>query len=232
MRAVAIAKYLSLLVGLGLLVGAFFLYQSSAAFLDQAASAQGTVTELIRTRSEDSVTYRPVVEFTAEGGAPVEFVSPAGSNPPGYSPGERVEVLYDPTNPVDARLTGFFSAWGAPLILGGLGAAFFLSGLAMFVVPGFNARNDKALMETGLRIESTFQGVERNTGLSVNGKNPYQVVSQWLNPATMQVHVFKSANIWFDPSTYISTDTVAVYIEQDNPKNYYMDLSFLPALAK
>ncbi len=47
----------------------------------------------------------------------------------------------------------------------------------------------------------------------------------------MEVHVFKSQNLWFDPSAYVNTDTVAVYIDEDNPRKCCMDISFLPKLA-
>lgn len=232
MRVIAILKYLILLVGLGLLIVAFYLFQSSSSFLDGAVTTEGTVIELVRSRSEDSITYRPVVQFTPQNASAMEFLSSAGSNPPSYSPGQRVEVLYDPTNPADARLKSFFSLWGASLIVGGLGALFFLTGVACFFVPALDTRSYKALKDSGLRIDTQFQGVERNSVLSVNGKHPYQIITQWLNPSTMQVHVFKSQNLWFDPSPYINTDTIAVFIEQDDPKKYHMDIEFLPKLAK
>ncbi|WP_018915928.1 DUF3592 domain-containing protein [Vreelandella zhanjiangensis] len=232
MRVIAIVKYLTLIVGLGLLIAAFYLYQSSSSFLDGAVTTEGTVIELVRSRSEDSITYRPVVQFTSQNNSTIEFLSTTGSNPPSYSPGQRVEVMYDPSNPVDAKLKSFFSLWGAPLIVGGLGALFFLTGIAGFFVPGLHTRSYKALKDNGLRIDTQYQGVERNSVLSVNGKHPYQVITQWLNPSTMQVHVFKSQNIWFDPSPYINTDTIAVFIEQNDPQKYHMDIEFLPKLAK
>lgn len=231
MRALGFAKYLALILGLVLMVIAYMLFQSASAFLDKAVSAEGTVTELVRSRSDDSISYRPVVEFTAQNGTPVEFVSSVGSNPPNYSPGERVEVLYDPANPVDAQLNSNLASWGGSVVVAGIGGLFLVSGLVMFFTGRRNAARKAALMQEGLRLETTYQGVERNTGFSVNGKHPYNVNTQWLNPESLEVHVFKSENLWFDPSPYIDTQTIAVFIEQGNPGKYHMDLSFLPKLA-
>ncbi|PRY65813.1 uncharacterized protein DUF3592 [Vreelandella songnenensis] len=231
MRVMSIAKYFIIMVGAGLLVVAFFLYQNSQTFVDKAASTEGTVVGLMESRSEDSITYRPVVQYTPENGSMLEFTSSAGSNPPNYSRGQRIEVLYDPANPANARIKSFFSLWGAPLILAGLGALCFISGAGAFVFSRLAHRSNQSLMENGLRIDTQFQGVERNTAFSINGKYPYQVVAQWLNPSTNQVHVFKSQNIWFDPSSYINTDTIAVFVEPGNFKKHHVDLSFLPKLA-
>ncbi|MBZ5486802.1 DUF3592 domain-containing protein [Halomonas aquamarina] len=232
MLAIKLLKGVFLLLGAVFLVLACFLYQQSRAFYDQAVSAEGTVIELVERRSEDSITYRPVVEFVTGDGTQVEFTSRVGSNPPGYAIGERVEVLFDPDNPNNARLDGFFESMGAWLIFGAIGALFFLSGVGSLLYSRFTASRNARLLEQGLRLETTYQGVELNTRISVNGRHPYRITSQWLNPESLEVHVFKSANLWFDPSPYIDTDTVAVFIEPGNPKKYHMDVSFLPKLAK
>jgi len=56
---------------------------------------EGTVTELIRVESSDSITYKPVIEFNNQNGSLIEFTSSSSSNPPSYSRGETVEVLYE-----------------------------------------------------------------------------------------------------------------------------------------
>ena len=108
MKALSIIKYLFTLVGMGMLLGTFFIYDNTRSFLSSAVKAEGTVIELVRSRSSDSTTYRPVVRFSLNG-QQLEFTSSSGSNPPGYSRGEKVEVLYTPTNTQDARINSFFS---------------------------------------------------------------------------------------------------------------------------
>jgi hypothetical protein len=59
----------------------------------------------------------------------------------------------------------------------------------------------------------------------------YRICAQWTNPVTSEIHIFNSENIWFDPADHINTDEVTVLIERDNPKKYYVDISFLPKVA-
>ncbi|MCW9707889.1 DUF3592 domain-containing protein [Fodinibius salsisoli] len=227
-----IVKYVFSLVGLGLLVGAFFWYNSNTAFLEKAITAEGTVVDLVVNRSSDSRTYSPVVEFLTQEGESIEFVSRTSSNPPSYSRGERVEVLYLLGEPRQAKINGFFSLWGGILIVGGLGLIFFLVGAALVIVPIVKGRKDEQLRNNGYPIKTKFQRIELNESYSVNGRHPFQLITQWQDPSTSQIHVFRSNNLWFDPTDYIDRDRITVFIEKDDPETYYMDISFLPELAE
>ncbi len=231
MRIISITKYVFIATGIGMLVGAYFLYANTQEFLKSALTADGTVVELVRARANDSVIYRPVVEFRAQDGSVVEFVSSSGSNPPGYSQGEVVGVLYQESSPEQARISGFFSLWGGAVILAGIGSAFFLFGFVMMLIGRLTAKKVEYLQRYGVPIRAKFQGVQFNSSLEVNGRNPYQITAQWENPATSEVHVFNSENIWFDPSDHIPGDEITVLIEKDNPKKYHVDISFLPKMA-
>lgn len=219
------------LIGVGMLAGAYFSLQNTTEFLETASAKSGVVTDLIRSRSSDSNAYYPVVRFEDDQGRLVEFRSSSGTNPPAYDRGEKVNVLFTPGKAESARIDGFFSLWGVTLIVGGLGTAFFLIGGGMFLVPAIRGRGAARLRETGQLVQGRFQGVERNTGLEMNGRNPFRIVCQWQNPVTSDVHVFHSDNIWFDPSDHISGDSIPVYINPTNPRRYWVDTSFLPKLS-
>ena len=51
------------------------------------------------------------------------FVGEGYSSPPDYAIGDRVRVLYDRTNPLDARVDGFWETWLFPLIFAAIGSA-------------------------------------------------------------------------------------------------------------
>ena len=89
----------------------------------------------------------------------------------------------------------------------------------------------RLLQASGRRIEADYEGVELNTSLTVGGRNPFRVLAQWQDPMTSQIHLFHSENLWFDPQKYIERRTLTVYIDPNNPKKYYVDVSFLPKLA-
>ncbi|WP_347049541.1 hypothetical protein [Flavobacterium olei] len=82
----------------------------------------------------------------------------------------------------------------------------------------------------GKQITTKFDNVALNTSYKVNGRSPFVIYSQWLNPSTNELHLFKSENIWFDPANYILTEEIKVLIDPVNPKKYYMDISFLRKL--
>lgn len=232
MKVLNIIKYVFSAVGLGMLVGAFFLYRSTSSFLEEAVAAPGTVIELLPVRSDDSYTYKPVVRFTTESGRDVEFASSSSSNPPSYREGEIVKVFYRAGEPQNAMIDGFFSLWGGALILSILGGVFTTIGGSILAVVAIKNRRDAYLKVHGTPVQSEFQSVELNTSLTVNGRHPFRVVSQWINPATSKVHVFRSNHIWFDPTSYISGKHVTVMIDNNNPKKYFMDVSFLPEAAE
>lgn len=232
MKVMATVKYVFTLVGVGMLVGVFLIYKSTSAFLAEAVKAEGTVVELVQSRSSDSTTYKPVVHFINQNGQEIEFMSTAGSNPPSYSKGQKVEVLYLTTEPQNAKINDFFSIWGGAVILGGLGGVFFLIGSGIILAGSLTSRKSEYLRKNGMPVETEYQSVEENTAFSVNGRHPFRVLTQWQNPSTSELHIFKSNNLWFDPSSYIESKKITVFIERNNPKKYFVDLSFLPKLAK
>ncbi|MFI8962166.1 DUF3592 domain-containing protein [Streptomyces sp. NPDC053493] len=102
----------------------------SVSYLTDGERAPGTVVALEweehgggsrKGRTGDEPVAHPVVAFTPAGGSPTRFREFTGSNPPAYEVGERVEVLYRPDSPEDARIDGFAALWLLPLIFGGIG---------------------------------------------------------------------------------------------------------------
>jgi len=224
-------KYPFILFGLGAFIGTFFLYQSTQDFLKDAVAAEGSVIELVRSKSTDTVTYSPIVEFKTKSGLSVEFQSSTGSNPASYFVGEKVGVLYIYSSPNSAKINSFSSLWGASVAVGVFGGIFFIIGLSLLIFEKRSGKKNQYLKKNGVPIKAKLQGVERNGSLEVNGRNPYQILAQWINPITSELHIFNSENIWFDPSDHMNIDEVTVLIEKDNPKKYYMDISFLPKVA-
>jgi hypothetical protein len=233
MKVIAIVKYVFTLVGIGMLTGTFFTYRSTRTFLEEATTANGTVVDLARSRSGDSTTYQPVVQFMSRNGERIEFISSVGSNPPSHTKGEQVEVLYLPAEPHKAEINGFFSLWGDSVILGILGGVFFLVGIGIALAGALTGRKDEYLKKHGTPIMTEFQSVELNEAVSVNGRHPFRIITQWQNRTTSELHVFISDDLWFDPSDYIKRGKkIKVFIKRNNPRKYYVDLSFLPKLAE
>lgn len=231
MKVLSFMKYAFSVVGMFLLMGAGAIYKSSSDFIGAAFSTAGTVVALEQSRNKNSATYAPVVQFLAGQDEPVEFTSSIGSNPASYHIGERVSVLYLPKDPYDAKLNDFFALWGAPIIMGALGGMFFIIGLALMLFARFRIKRVEQLKRHGVAVQADFHGVEQNHSVSVNGRSPYQVVCHWLNPQTSELHRFKSENIWFDPTEYVISEKIKVFVGRGDARKYHVDISFLPKLA-
>ena len=216
-------------VGIILLVVTYFLWANERDFMAIAKTAKGQVVSLQYSRDSDGKggAYYPVVEYNYNGKM-TSFRSNTGSDPASYSMGDNVDVYFNPDNLQDAQIKSFSSQWVAVIIVGSIGFVFTLigGGIGMFIV---KKSNDKEyLLANGRRIDTTFQGVRLNTSYSVNGRNPYVICSQLLDPGTNMLYNYESDNIWFNPESYIKNGKVAVYIDPANPKKYYTDISFLP----
>lgn len=224
-------KYLLIAVGVICLTLSAVLYQHTRSFQKAALTATGEVTNMIRREQTRNHSYSPAIRFQTAQGEIVEHVSPVMIKSDKYKVGDKVEMLYDPANPKDAVINGFFAVWGLTMMFGYVGVAALLFGGAPMLWAKRKAKKAQELMTTGRRVNATTQGVHLNKRIEVNGKNPLQIHAQWQDPVTQKIHIFKSDNIWFDPSAYIKNENLVVYINPDNLKEYHMDISFLPEMA-
>jgi hypothetical protein len=222
------------IVGVGLLIGDYFAYSSTREFISKARPATGVVEELVLHNSgssSSSGTYHPQVRFRDGQGQEILFEDDVGSNPPSNEVGESVEVLYDGSNPQHAHINSFFLLWFDVLIFSILGGVFTLVGFGLLSVPLFSKRKKEWLRRNGEPIVTEFQQVIRDTSIKVNSNSPYRILSQWKNPRTDMIHVFKSESIWYDPTQYVTQKEITVLIDPNNPEKHYMDISFLPKMS-
>jgi hypothetical protein len=118
-------------IGTILLAIAGFVFFREQSFLNTAEAATGTVTDFNLSSNSDGSggTYCPVIDFTTNAGEAVKYYANMCSSPPSYDVGEQVEVLYDAQNIKNVQMKGFWSQYTAVVVLGFIGAPFFLAGL-------------------------------------------------------------------------------------------------------
>lgn len=75
MKIISALKYIFSFIGIALLAGAMMLNNSTTTFLESAIAVPGSVVDLVSVRSENSITFKPVVEFATRDGQKVEFTS-------------------------------------------------------------------------------------------------------------------------------------------------------------
>lgn len=146
-------RVIFLILGVSFSVGTYFAIKSKSEFIAKAEVVNGKVIELVKSYSSSSsssrsssslssrrsssgskLMYAPVVSFKSKSGSYYRFESSGKSNPPSYSVGETVEVIYDPTNPYDASINGFFSLWFLSIMLGIFAVIFLCIGLFLWIV--------------------------------------------------------------------------------------------------
>ena len=224
--------YFFLVPGVLMLIVGFGLAFKQFSFRQKALRADGLV---IGNRayddSDNGRTYRPEVEYTGSDGLRHTFVSGVVSSPPSFKQGDRVKVLYSPDRPDDVAIDTFFQQWFGTLMSGSLGAVFTsVGGIPLYL----RVKREKLvewLKLNGRPIQADFTGVRLQTNYEVNGRNPWRITAQWLNPATQQIQLFQTENLWFDPTACVTSKTLSVLIDPENPKRYWIDTSFLPQLA-
>jgi hypothetical protein len=219
--------------GLALLSIGVSLFIQEQNFLKKAHTATGKVIEMAisissGSNSGKSVTYYSIVSFETKEGKPYTFSSSFSSNPPAYSVGEEVTVYYLPESPAKAEIKGFFSQWFAVIICSIMGLVFSSIGIGVWVSIVRKKKLRYWLQANGQLIHTSLQSVELNTSLTINGRSPYVIYSQWQNPSSKKVHVFKSDNIFYNPAGYMPGNTIQVRVDPQNYKKYQMDTSFLP----
>lgn len=108
----------SLILGIGLLVGAGFFYSSTRQLIATAQKAPGTVVGFERRSSKKGHSDYPVIEFSTASGEIRRFTTSGAGD---YAKGEAVDVLYDPSDPGKARANVFIELWLGSLALGAFG---------------------------------------------------------------------------------------------------------------
>ncbi len=223
-------------IGIASIVGAVVSIVGTNSFIARSVTTSGSIIDIVTRVSEDSDGRRtssryPVVRFYDKTGAAFEFES-STSTGRSTQVGETVEVRYLPENPKKARISSsFMDVWGLSvffsifgLVFSGLGIPFFWLGIRDDV-------NEKRAQSYTKEITADVKGVVRNTSIQVNGRSPYQIEAQWLNPDTNEIHVFKSKNFWYDPSEFLK-GKITIKADPQNLKKYWMDVSGLPKKAK
>jgi hypothetical protein len=240
MKVVRLVFTIFAVVGFGLLAGGMYSVWHTRQFLQPAVSAPGVVVENIWREERVSSTnprrrgvswaYFPRIRFRTNSGQEINFVSNTGASQPSYHVNEQVTVLYDPQQPYNASTSSFASLWLGSIIFLGMGVVFTSPGIGLIVWTRLNSRKNAWLHQNGRRIQAEVKGVELNTSLAVNGANPYRIACQWLDPASNQVYLFHSGNIWYDPTDYLPK-SLEVLVDPNNLHRYTVETSFLPKLA-
>lgn len=195
--------------------------------LHQDRTTRQHVTGTVVTNVRRSRSYRPVVEYEVEG-TRYAVTGVVGNSDPVFKVGEQVTLLVDSKEPREARIDHWTeSAFG--ILFGGFFFIVFggIGGVSLFRWWRSEAGASWA-HASGMPVQATLVGAERDTRVRINGRSPYRIVATWQNPRDGKTYRFLSEPMWSDPSRALAgRPHVAVRVDPNNPKRYWMDLRFL-----
>ncbi|NMP29636.1 DUF3592 domain-containing protein [Rahnella sp. SAP-1] len=228
-------KLISTILGLILLLFTTWQIVNTIKFTASAQHTEGTVVKLIEKYSQDNgkdkIFYYPQLTFIDSHHTPQLIESASGSNPAHYSVGEKVPIIYQIDNPENAKIDTFFELWAGAIITGIFAVVFMLPLIISRFITRLSGNKVKKLQHNGTPVKAKITSIEQNQTITINGRNPWQIVCQWHNMQENRVYVFNSQNIWFNPAEYISCEELTVFIDKSNPKKYWVDITFLPSKA-
>ena len=108
-------------------------WQNVRHFVQTAEKTEGTVIELVQ-RGKN---YSPVVEYTDRFGQRQELRSSIGTNPPRYSVGDKVQILYDQNDPDSAKINHWLPLYFFPFLIFFFAFDFLSMAVVLFVVARF-----------------------------------------------------------------------------------------------
>lgn len=110
-----------------------------------------------------------------------------------------------------------------PLVFLLLGAPFLIAGVVFWILVIRKSRRKARLLEQGYYVVGYAVKAMINTSVSVNGVNPFFLECHYQDPATGQMHVFRSENLPYYPEELIGK-AVKIYVDRENFSHYYVDV--------
>jgi hypothetical protein len=134
--------------------------------------------------------------------------------------GKHIELYYDPLNPNKVALISDNFNLIFLLSFGCFGAMFFIIGIVFIKkIIAFEKHRDILILSGNYVIADIIE-VNKNTNTTLLGKNPYIIHSHYSENG--QDYFFKSHDIWFKPSYFLSKK-VRVYLDRNDYTKYYVD---------
>ncbi len=120
-------------------------------------------------------------------------------------------------------------------IWAGMGVLFSLIALIMYLIFKNGADKKKSLKEAGQYVMADIVDIDENVNMSVQmgtkKMHPYFLYCQYVD-GNGQPHLFKSGNLYYNPSGLLKSPQIKVYVDMANPKKYHVDTdSILPENA-
>lgn len=184
----------------------------------------GIITRISLSGSPENESYKVYVSYVVKGD---EYESILNGYSSSFYEGKEVEIYYDKDNP---NKIGMKSLDLLILIVPGIGLIFLIIGGTGILLKVSKKKLEKRLKKDGKLIYADYDETIINTSYSINGRHPYKIICEWINPVDNEEYMFKSRNIWINPEDIIEERNIKqfpVYIDKNNKKKYVVDIDIL-----
>lgn len=200
------------------LVCAFFSWNAK----NTSEEVTGTITEIYSGRGDNSTGNSGIsVEYSYRGQKYEGYLSEYSS---GMWVGKDIALYVNREDPHQVRTASLL--YLPTLILGCIGVPFFVIGGVFLLIVRKRKKKKQYLLRNGRQVMAEVTGGRLNYNYAVNGRHPWKMECKYEDIYSGELYLFSSENIWIDPELYIGQQ-VAVYVDADNYRKYYVDVESL-----
>lgn len=204
------------LVGIILFTVCIFIYTSGHTFKAEATPVQAVILAMRGANHESLGT--PVVEYTVGGKTYTSTLNLSSSS---MHPGKQITVYYRNGNPQEVRYLDD-NNWIIGLLMA-MAFVFAGMGLAFILVRRKHRQKIARLLATGDTVEAEITGIREDDDQSMNGRHPIIVSCRYV-ASDGRIYLFHSGSFWYESYEIDPQRKVRVYVDRNNPSNYYVDV--------
>lgn len=217
-----------LFIGVVLFAIGVLIYISNQNFKRSAVQTKSVITDINRyrdystTNSGDRYNYEVYVSFTVDDVIYEGILNEWNS---GMYVGQSITIYYNPNNPLDFRKDSSLILF----IFIPIGLLFILIGAVSLIMMIRRNSNKNKLIESGFRVMADITDII-NSNIELNNRKGKHIICERIDEVSGAIYRYKSDVIWSDPSKIIEWKNITklpVYIDKNNKKNYYVDISQL-----
>ena len=197
------------------------IYFEASAFQKTAKVTQGIV-------ANSSSTYYDV-KYTSDDGIERTHKATQGKNGK-LRNGEKKKVFYQTDNPDKSRITDGVKGGRTTIIIS---IALLLVNLLSIYQGKKRSRTANTFKTTGRKVEAEITRMDTDLSITIREKHPWLIDCKWVDPITGKEYTHTIKNIWVDPRTALAgRNSIDVYIDREDPENYFMDIAVLGDIAR
>lgn len=182
------------------------------------------ITTSTNNSSSNSDSHTVYVTYTYEGKEYTESLNYYSSS---MNIGDETTIYVNPENPGNIKGSGQQTLI---LVFFIIGSAFVIAAIIIALIFIRKKIFNKKLLENGKLIYAEIINISVNSNVNINRQQPFIITCKWKDPQTCSEYIYKSQNIWINPEPFLkehSIDHLIVYIDEQNPKKYFISLEEL-----